>query len=172
MRGKTYPTPDVQYQRTAGLAESWIAKYEARLRNFPSFEDQLVHWFSLRKHFVRPAFEQTEYRRASCLTRSLEYAKDGHPWGVDSFWKLGVATSNTRHFVEGDVVLAMMASKRERHPIWCFTSKGHTLCNYYVATTRPEGPSVIRLVGCPAELVGKQPTDPDVQRFALSLRAG
>lgn len=177
---KTLLTPERQWRLSVCLAHEWLRAVRPAIAKLAAvyeignlkFEDHCRAKQSLYENVRNEYFASS---RRSNLFGDFEYLAAHHndAWTFGATWIPGIASWTNRHLVKDDLVLVGFWNGTERQPVWCVSSKGHRLCGYYCDTNRlgARG-TIIRLLDVPDELVGRQLSDPDAEKYCLSLRAG
>lgn len=177
---KTLLTPTQQWRKSVSLTNDWVEHIRPALvelaKVYEIREDSWEKDRRLMDELYRSVAERWfRQSKRSNLHGYLSHLAASHneSWSVGRTWMPGVAQWNDRHLLKGDIVLVDFTNGRERHPVTTVTSKGHRIVGKYYDTDRlgARG-TIIRIVDVPAELVGRQLADPDVEEFVLNLRAG
>jgi hypothetical protein len=165
-------SPEGQWMRTVDLTQRWLRSVDRLIAEMPRYWEDLD--FEALDAYRKKIFGDPmpiEVRWKANILASLSQDYPNH-WRLDDQWKLGIFTKTAARWQRGDVALVLLTNGMDRHPIWCVSSKGKRLAGLYTYTDRLGFKAPLKLVECPDELVGKQPTDPAAQEFVISLRAG
>jgi hypothetical protein len=173
-------SPEEQWRKSVALVGDWLSSVRPAIEqlaraydiNCPKYDDYRRERDALYSWVVQEYFSGSKRYNLPGYCEHLA-ACNGEDWTLGVTWFPGVVAWNDRHLLEGDLVFAQFWNGRERHPIWCVSSKGHRLCGLYYDTNRlgARG-TIIRLLDVPDQFVGSQLTDPDAELYFLSLRAG
>lgn len=163
------PNAEIQWQRTAELAESWLARNAALIRSVPAYSE---NWREEHTRFLQTHFAEPKALRTAWRVDLMASIRNSEPWSLGTLWHIAVVRHNTRRLLAGDVALVVLTNGMDRHPIWCHSSRGYRLAGLYETTDRLGWPGRIRLIGCPDELFGLQPTHPAARQYVVGLRAG
>ena len=179
---KTLLSPTQQWQRSVELVLDWMASVRPAISELAKVYELFFvdDTWQVRERKIQALFDsvQEQYFASSRRTDFNHQfnhlaAQCNETWALGETWFPAIAQWNDRHLCKGDLVLVMFWNGRERHPVWCISSKGHRLAGYYYDTDRLEAKgTILRLLDVPGQLVGAQLVDPNAEMFFLNLRAG